>query len=75
MEESLKKYAKWMREADDERWLTFSGGCLLSGIELGLTFDQIMEYIMETYHASDIDCGEVPLTVVEIQEDMVLYFG
>lgn len=69
-----KEYSRLMLENEDERWMTYAGRTLMVGIQEGLTPQQILEYIFETYHGMTIDSGEVPLTVEDITTDIRLYF-
>lgn len=65
-------YAKLILHASND-WIKFTGMVMLVGIEMNLSFEQITEYVFETYHQGE-DIKDTPQTEKELREDMTLYF-
>jgi len=57
---------------DPPGWHIFAGRCLLTGIGLDLSIEEITEYLFESVHGLGIT--EIPLEVTDLRSDMALYF-
>lgn len=74
MDEHTINYATFMLQAPNKkRWAAFAGNCFLIGLSLRMEYEQIAEYIFESFHGLGIT--EIPKTPEDIKMDMQLYFG
>lgn len=71
--DSVEGYAEMVLCEKDERWLRFAGQCLLTGVQLNMSLEDILEYVYETYHGMSFEANEVPMTKDEVKIDMKLY--
>ena len=72
MYEDVSEYYRNAVAEHNSRWHAFTGRVFLVGIKLGLTVEQMTEYIFESFHA--LTTSEIPKTIEETKRDLILYF-
>ena len=64
-------YAGFMHKHEEPEWITFAGKVFLTGILLGLSIEQITDYLFESFHGLGLD--EIPVDWNSLEDDMSTY--